>query len=36
MWSKMIENTAEFPGKVQKVQFGTTARRLRVQMIRVV
>lgn len=31
---EMIEDTTEYPGKVQKVQFGTTVRRLRVQVIR--
>jgi len=29
-----IEDTTEYPGKVQKVRFGSTARRLRVQVIR--
>src|SRR5450432_366020 len=31
---EMIEDTAAYPGQVQKVQFGTTVRRLRVQVIR--
>lgn len=31
---EMIEDTTAYPGKVRKVQFGTTVRRLRVQVIR--
>jgi hypothetical protein len=30
----MIEDTAEYPGKVEKVSFGSATRRLRVQVIR--
>jgi hypothetical protein len=30
----MIEGTAEYPGKVEKVSFGSATRRLRVQVIR--